>query len=109
MFHTDKPAKISSRFLKNTTISQSGSKITIDCQFVEDYPKASCVLVYREYDSPLLKTAEFYHFFPVTLTVHNPEKYTFAVFGRNSVFEEEPALCVKFGKTTMRTFSGKHE
>ena len=36
--------------------------------------------------------------FPVSITVSDPENYTFALFGRDSQLgmEEEPVACVKF-------------
>ena len=98
-------------FITNATISRSGSEITIDCQFADSYPDASCVLVYREHGSLILKAVEFDNLLPVTFTVHNPANYTFALFGRNGEvkFEEEPALCVKFRDTVKQTFPSKHE
>ena len=72
----------------------------IDGQFSEVYPEASCVLVYREYGSPLLTVVEFSQLinFPVSITVDNPENYTFALFGKNGAmsFDEEPLVYTKF-------------
>ena len=36
--------------------------------------------------------------FPVSITVSDPENYTFALFGKDSELgmEEEPVVCVKF-------------
>ncbi|CAI8046210.1 hypothetical protein GBAR_LOCUS25540, partial [Geodia barretti] len=47
-----------SLYLKSASISQRGSTVVIDCEFSEVYPEASCVLVYREYGSPLLTVVE---------------------------------------------------
>ena len=74
----------------------------IDCEFSEVYPEASCVLVYREYGSPLLTVVDIPQLFdfPVSITVDNPENYTFALFGKDSTtgIEEEPVICMKFDK-----------
>ncbi|CAI8046216.1 hypothetical protein GBAR_LOCUS25542 [Geodia barretti] len=93
-----------SRLLKDATItSQLGSTVVIDCEFSEVYPEASCVLVYREYGSPLLTVVELSQLinFPVSITVdNNPENYTFALFGKDSTtgIEKEPVICMKFDK-----------
>ena len=93
----------SSQLLKDADItSELGSTIVIDCEFSEVYPEASCVLVYREYGSPLLTVVELSQLinFPVSITVDNPENYTYALFGKDSKtgMEEEPVICVKFYK-----------
>ena len=93
----------SSQLLKDADItSELGSTIVIDCEFSEVYPEASCVLVYREYGSPLLTVVELSQLinFPVSITVDNPENYTFALFGKDSTTgtEEEPVICIKFDK-----------
>ena len=65
--------------------------------------------MYRQYESPFLKAVEFNALLPVTITIHNPENYTFALFGKNgeSKFEEEPAICVKFRDTVKQAFPSK--
>ena len=90
--------------LKNGNISRSGpTTINIDCEFSEGYPQASCVLVYRQYDSALLTVVEFLHLinFPVSITVDSPENYTFALFGKDDEIslDTEPLFFAKFGKT----------
>ena len=89
-----------SQILSNASVSLSGSDIVVDCEFAEDKPQSSCVLVYREYDSPLLTVVEISKpiKFPVSITVSDPENYTFALFGKDSELglEEEPVVCVKF-------------
>ena len=60
----------------------------IDCTFAAVYLEASCVLVYREYDNPILNVRTYYKqntSFPVSITIDNPEGkiYTFAIFGRD--------------------------
>ena len=64
--------------------------------------ETSCVLVYREYDSPLLTVVDIPHLLhlPVSLTVDSPENYTFALFGKHPVtgMEEHPVVTVKDGK-----------
>ena len=78
----------------------------IDCEFSEVYPEASCVLVYREYGSPLLAVVELSQRInlPVSITVDNPENYTFALFGKNgaTMLDEKPLLYAKLSN------SGKH-
>ena len=78
----------------------------IDCEFSEVYPEASCVLVYREYGSPLLTVVDIPQLFdfPVSITVDNPENYTFALFGKNGaiMLDEKPLLYAKLSN------SGKH-
>ena len=90
-----------SLFLKNGSISRSGpTTINIDCEFSEAYPQASCVLVYRQYDSALLTVVELPRLvnFPVSITVESPENYTFALFGKDggTGIEEEPVFYAKF-------------
>ena len=86
--------------LKHVNITFGLATAVVNCEFREAYPQASCVLVYREYDSPLLRFVEFPKFshFPVTIAVDNPENYTFAVFGKDSVrgMEYEPIVCAKY-------------
>ena len=71
----------------------------IDCEFSEVAEEASCVLVYREYDSPLLTVVDIPHLLhlPVSLTVDSPENYTFVLFGKHPVtgMEEHPVVTVK--------------
>ena len=59
----------------------------IDCTFASVYLNASCVLVYREYDNPILNVITYYKHntsFPVSITIDNPGKiYSFAIFGRD--------------------------
>ena len=60
----------------------------VDCTFAAVYLEPSCVLVYREYDNPILNVITYYKqntSFPVSITIDNPEGkiYTFAIFGRD--------------------------
>ena len=60
----------------------------IDCTFGTESLEASCVLVYREYDNPILNMMTYYKqntSFPVSITIDNTEGkiYTFAIFGRD--------------------------
>ena len=88
-----------SKFLSRAELSINGSEVTIRCEFTYDYPEASCVLVYREYDDPYLTVEEYNRSteFPVTISVDNTEKYTFAVFGKNRMdgIEVEPMITLK--------------
>ena len=90
-----------STILKNASISRSGpTAIEIDCEFSEGYPQASCVLVYRQYDSAVLKVVDISQLFdfPVSITVESPENYTFALFRKDGEIglDEEPLFCAKF-------------
>ena len=71
--------------------------MTFNCKVANGYPEASCVLVYREYDNPLLTITDFSQSFPfpITLNIDKPENYTFAIFGKNSEIEEHPAYILK--------------
>ena len=83
--------------------------MVVNCEFREAYPQASCVLVYREYNSPLLRVIEFPQFshFPVTIAVDDPKIYTFAVFGKDSVrgMEQQPVVCVKYDRQAITGIS----
>ncbi|CAI8007712.1 hypothetical protein GBAR_LOCUS5345 [Geodia barretti] len=101
-------------YLKSASISQRGSTVVIDCEFSEVYPEASCVLVYREYGSPLLTVVDIPQLFdfPVSITVDSPENYTVALFGKNGAtgLDEEPLVYTKFsGSATDETDRGKEE
>ena len=80
-------------------MSKNESNIKLTCEFTDDYPEASCVLVYREYNDPYLTVEEYDRSteFPVTISVDNTERYTFAVFGKNGVdgFDSEPVIKLK--------------
>ena len=70
--------------------------------------EVSCVLVYREYDSPLLTVVDIPHLLhlPVSLTVDSPENYTFALFGKHPVtgMEEHPVVTLKGVKKRDRLY-----
>ena len=94
-----------SQMLKSGNISRSGPTVVIDCQFSEVSPQAaSCVLVYREYGTPLLTVVDMPHLlhFPVSLAVDSPENYTFALFGKHPVtgMEEQPIITLKLSNVT---------
>ena len=95
---TDSIPESSFKYLCGATTSQNGSQVFITCQFSNVYPESSCVLVYREYGNTTLTVIEYPHSteFPVKVTVDNPERYTFAVFGKNDdVIDEESVIAVK--------------
>ena len=101
-FHnTDKDEdSMNSTFLKRAEISKKGSEVTITCEFSDGYQEASCVLIYHEYNEPNLTVKVFnnsFYEFPVTITVDNPDKYTFSLFGKNvsSAIEQEPVIRIK--------------
>ncbi|CAI8006816.1 hypothetical protein GBAR_LOCUS4917 [Geodia barretti] len=93
-------------YLKGASISRRGSTVVIDCEFSEVYPEASCVLVYREYGSPLLTVVDIPQLFdfPVSITVDSsPENYTFALFWKNGAMslDEEPLVYTKFSDSVV--------
>ena len=96
---TDSKTTSTSKSLTRAELSINGSEVTIRCDFEDDYPEASCVLVYREYNDPYLTVEEYDRStkFPVTISVDNTERYTFAVFGKNGVdgIEAEPVIKLK--------------
>ena len=100
LYFIDMRPSISSKILTRTELFISGSEIIIRCEFADKYPDASCVLVYKEHNDPYLTVKEYTHIlteFPVTVPVENPEKYTFAVFGRNGIdeIEVEPVIILR--------------
>ena len=90
---------IKSTFLKSAKISKIGSEVTITCEFADGYHEASCVLIYREYNEPNLTVKVFnnsFHEFPATISVDDPDKFTFSLFGRNGEeIEREPVIRIK--------------
>lgn len=89
-----------STFLKTAELSKRGSEVTVRCEFADDYPEASCILVYRKYNNPYLTVNEL-TMFPVTISINKSEHYTFAVFGKNGVegIEEEPVITLRNGES----------
>ena len=73
--------------------------MTIDCKFAVNCPLALCVLIYREYNSSTLTVIDYNPTteFPISITVDQPEKFTFAIFGINCIgeIEEMPATSLK--------------
>ena len=92
---TDADSVKPSLYLKSASISRRGPTIVIDCEFSEVYPEASCLLVYREYGSPLLTVVDIPQLFDFP---DNPENYTFALFGKNGAtsLDEEPLVFTRF-------------
>ena len=92
-------------FLKAADLSIHGSSITIRCEFADEYPEASCVLVYRRYSDPYLTVKEYDSSteFPITIPVNDTEKYTFAVFGKNPEdrIEVEPVIKLMYPPSSM--------
>ena len=87
-----------SAFLTRAELLRKGSQVTLRCEFADEYPDASCVLVYREYNNLYLILKEYGRSteFPVTIPVKDAEKYTFAVFGKNGKkIENVPVLLLK--------------
>ena len=87
-----------STFLKKAELSRRGSEVTVTCEFADEYPEASCVLVYRKYNNPHLMVKEYGRSteFPVTEFFNNIETYTFAVFGKSDKkIEKKPVIVLK--------------
>ena len=80
--HTDAKPK-SSEDLKNASISQKGSSVTVECD-----RGSSCVLVYIMYGQ---RTLNCTYKFPFNVTLA-PGNYTFAIFRRsdNNGIDERP-------------------
>lgn len=80
-------------------LSKNGSAVNVTCEVSDEYPKASCVLVYREYNNTHVTVREYDQSteFPVTISVDTTEDYTFAVFGKNGEdgIEAEPVVTMK--------------
>ena len=87
-----------STFLKRAELYRRGSQVTLRCEFADEYPEASCVLIYRHYNNLRLTVKEYRHSteFPVTVFFNDLETYTFAVFGKNdNKIEKEPVILLK--------------
>ena len=59
----------------------------VTCEFSEDYPESSCLLVYREYGKTTLVVEQYGRNdeFPVTISISKADSYyTFGVFGKNA-------------------------
>ena len=92
---------ITSEFIKSASISISGSSVQITCEFSDDYPAASCVLVYREYGNTTLVVEEYTRNNkpPENIVLDNPNgSYTFAIFGKNGNvrFDPEPVATKRY-------------
>ena len=92
-------------FLKEAELSNNGTKVTIRCVFADDYPEASCVLIYRKYNETPLTVVEYNHTtsFPVSETVEcsDSERCTYSLFGKNGDdgIDREPVIRIN-GDTT---------
>ena len=87
-----------SKFLKRAELSRRASGINITCEFADEYPEASCILVYKKYNDSYLTVKNYVHstVFPVTISVEDSENYTFAVFGKsNNKTENGPVILLK--------------
>ena len=86
----------------------TGSMVTIDCMF-KDIEEASCVLVYRKNGNVSIRVKEYLKNdtnFPLHMDIDdNPEKYTFAVFGKNnSDIDERPITKTRLQITMSSVF-----
>ena len=76
---------INSQYLNDGRIEiEEMNYVKIWCVFKEGIEGVSCVLVYREYSNKTLVVKEYSQktVFPVSLTVDNASRCTFAVFGK---------------------------
>ena len=89
----EKP-KLTSQIVKSAWLHRNQTKLTVDCEFVDDNPDATCVLLYHEPDSTQLKVAEFRKDFPASLTV-DQSVHSFFLFGKTSTLEQLPVLKLK--------------
>ena len=83
----------------------NGLQVIIDCEFAKECVLASCVLIYCEYGDASLTVIDYNRattVFPVSVSVDQPENFTFALFGRNckGEIEERPAIQLKFDAMT---------
>lgn len=74
-----------SLFLENATLSLDETEVQVTCVFSDEYPLASCVLVYREYDNPVLTVIEYLQntLFPASVKVNRSTEITLSIFGKN--------------------------
>ena len=94
-----------SKFIKSASVYFDGSEIKVECVF-EDEEGVSCVLVYREYGSETISVEEC-HKFPMSVDVGDPDKYTFAVFGKSgNNIDERPIMSGRAVPATTSPTSG---
>ena len=90
---------IGSLFLTRAELSRNESAVNVTCIFADEFPEASCVLVYREYNKTNLTVKEYSEFieFPVTIFIDDYANYTFALFGKNGAdgIDAEPVITIK--------------
>lgn len=88
VYVTDLKSTNSHKILTGADLSWDESAVMVTCEFVDKHPKASCVLVYREYNKPKLTEIVYDRStkFPVTVYVDDPYKHTFAVFGKSDLY-----------------------
>ena len=112
MIYTDSEPTSKSTILTRATISVTGSQVTVDCEFAVECPLALCVFIYREYNNSTLTVTDYSPTtdFPVSVTVDQPEKFTFAILGVNceGAIEERPATSLKLDVRAMCTKPGKY-
>ena len=94
-----------SKFIKSASIYLDGSEVKVECVF-EDEEGVSCVLVYREYGNETISVKE-YHKFPMSVDVGDPDKYSFAVFGKSgNTIDERPIVSGRAVPATTSPTSG---
>ena len=104
----DSISEAGSQFLKNANVTcLNESAVIIRCEFKDGMERASCVLVYREYGNKTLvvtSTNLTVTVLPVNLTGYDPEKYTFAIFGKNNLtMDKRPIFAGRAQRTTPST------
>ena len=97
-----------SKFIKSANVYLDGSEIKVECVF-EDEEGFSCVLVYREYGNETISVKEYHknNTFPMSVDVGDPDKYTFAVFGKSgNNIDERPIMSGRAVPATTSPTSG---
>ena len=93
--------------MKNASILLSGSEVKIVCEFIDNAMDVTCVVVYRKYGNDSIQRREYSQItdFPVTVVIDgDPEKYTFAVFGkRGSDIDQMPIRAERVQSTRTST------
>ena len=77
--------------------------------FEDEEEPVSCVLVYREYSDETITVKEYHKGtkFPQSVAVGDPDKYTFAVFGKNGYdIDETPIVSGRAEPITTSSNSG---
>lgn len=88
----DTKQKHNQRSLTMAEISREETGVKLVCKFADEYPEASCILIYRKYNTTILTVNKYNGstVFPLIITVNDSATYTFSVFGMNGRTEMQP-------------------